>query len=164
MQQLAADQGFVTAQEVIRLIASYAIELVAGDAFFLTFSGHGGQVDDVNGDEADQQNETWVLWDRMLIDDELFNLFGQFQKGVRIIMLSDSCHSGTAAKMILNTAINQQYRTLAQSLQSGSGTFKTQDLIPGVNTPKPRPTIFGRHLKYSHWHGRQRPVRQGFAV
>ena len=65
-----------------------------------TYSGHGGQVDDVNGDEDDALDETWVLWDRQLIDDELFSLWSQFAPGVRITMLSDSCHSGTVLRMI----------------------------------------------------------------
>src|SRR5262245_38995569 len=109
MQSLAAGQGFITqgltddqatADEVIRCINSFAQELEAGDIFLLTYSGHGSQVTDEDGDETDGWDETWVLWDRMLIDDELYQLFSQFAAGVRIFMLSDSCHSGTVARMI----------------------------------------------------------------
>ena len=46
-------------------------------------------------------DETWVLYDRELIDDELYALWGTFQTGVRIFVLSDSCHSGTATKAAL---------------------------------------------------------------
>ncbi len=127
MQMLAANQGFITqiltderaiSSEVIRLIASYANELESGDIFFLTFSGHGGQEPDVNGDEDDGLDETWVLWDRMLIDDELFSMFGQFRPNVRIIMLSDSCHSGTVARMVMYKAIHEQYRQMARILNN----------------------------------------------
>lgn len=76
--------------------------LEAGDFLLLSYSGHGGQVPDVDGDEEDDGlDETWCLYDRMLIDDELFRLFSRFRDGVRIFMLSDSCHSGTVAKSIL---------------------------------------------------------------
>ena len=74
--------------------------LKSGDLFFLTYSGHGGQVPDVNGDEDDKRDETWCLYDGQLIDDELYLEFTRFAEGVRILMLSDSCHSGTVARGI----------------------------------------------------------------
>ena len=75
-----------------------AKSLRKGDLFFLTFSGHGGQVRDVTGDEADKQDETWCLYDSQLIDDELYFELGQFTAGVRVLVLSDSCHSGTVTR------------------------------------------------------------------
>src|SRR6266403_852297 len=72
--------------------------LKVGDLFFLTYSGHGGQVPDVSGDESDKQNETWCLYDGQLIDDELYFELSRFAAGVRILVLSDSCHSGTVTR------------------------------------------------------------------
>ena len=40
--------------------------------FLLTYSGHGGQINDVNNDEPDGLDETWALYDRELVDDELY--------------------------------------------------------------------------------------------
>jgi hypothetical protein len=77
---------------------SAAKALRAGDLFFLTYSGHGGQVPDVSGDEADKQDETWCLYDGELIDDELYFELSRFAAGVRILVLSDSCHSGTVTR------------------------------------------------------------------
>ena len=66
-----------------------------GDLFFCSYSGHGGQVPDRNGeDEEDRSDETWVAYDRQIVDDELYALWGKFAPGVRIFVLSDSCHSG----------------------------------------------------------------------
>lgn len=74
-------------------------ELTTGDYFFCTYSGHGGQVPDRNGEEEpDQMDETWVLYDRQLVDDELYDLLGDFEQGVRVYVLSDSCHSGTMTR------------------------------------------------------------------
>jgi metacaspase-1 len=88
-----------TAEAVKDAIARAADELGEGDILFLTSSGHGGQVPDRNGaDEPDSQDETWVLYDRQLVDDELFTLLGRFQEGVRIFVLSDSCHSGSVTR------------------------------------------------------------------
>jgi len=39
-----------------------------------------------------------VLYDRQLIDDELCAAWARFKSGVRIVMLSDSCHSGTVSR------------------------------------------------------------------
>ncbi len=79
-------------------IRGAAKSLRAGDLFFLTYSGHGGQVPDVTGDEADKQDETWCLYDGQLIDDELYFELSRFAAGVRILVLSDSCHSGTVTR------------------------------------------------------------------
>lgn len=87
-----------TATAVSDAIKEAAKKLVKGDVFLLTYSGHGGQVDDKNNEEADRKDETWVLYDRQLIDDELFELYRKFKSGVRIFVLSDSCHSGTVTR------------------------------------------------------------------
>lgn len=91
-----------TSDAVISGILEAAQELKSGDLFFLTYSGHGGQVPDTNGDETDaeRQDETWVLWDRQLVDDELWDLWARFKAGVRIVVLSDSCHSGTVTRQM----------------------------------------------------------------
>ena len=88
-----------TSAAVIGGIQDAASKLHTGDIFFLTYSGHGGQVPDTNGDETeDGFDETWVLYDRELIDDELYALWGSFEVGVRIAVLSDSCHSGSVLR------------------------------------------------------------------
>ena len=72
--------------------------LASGDFFFLSYSGHGGQVPDVTGEEDDKKDETWCLYDGQLIDDELYFELSRFGEGVRILVLSDSCHSGTVTR------------------------------------------------------------------
>jgi metacaspase-1 len=72
--------------------------LKGGDLFVLTYSGHGGQVRDASGDEPDKKDETWCLYDAQLIDDELYYELSRFAAGVRILVLSDSCHSGTVTR------------------------------------------------------------------
>ena len=87
-----------TRDRVLGGLRDAARKLKAGDLFFLSYSGHGGQVPDVSGDEPDKQDETWCLYDGQLIDDELYLELSRFQKGVRILVLSDSCHSGTVTR------------------------------------------------------------------
>ena len=61
-----------TRSAVLAGMRGAAKTLGAGDLFFLSYSGHGGQVPDVTGEEADKKDETWCLYDGQLIDDELY--------------------------------------------------------------------------------------------
>jgi hypothetical protein len=131
MQAVAESQGFsttimlddeATAEQVIAAIGQAARQLSAGDTFLLTYSGHGGQVPDANSDESDGQDETWVLYDRMLVDDELYQLWSQFPSGVRLFMLSDSCHSGTVAR-------GEAYRALLRTA-AGATQFRASRTAP----------------------------------
>ena len=87
-----------TRAKTLAAMRKAAKALRKGDFFFLTYSGHGGQVPDVTGEEADKQDETWCLYDGQLIDDELYFELSRFAAGVRILVLSDSCHSGTVTR------------------------------------------------------------------
>jgi hypothetical protein len=109
MTQIASAQNFkaetlltsnATRNEVLRRIRKAAAELKAGDVYVLSYSGHGGQLPDANGDEADMLDETWCLYDGQLIDDELHAALAEFKPGVRILVFSDSCHSGTVIRMM----------------------------------------------------------------
>lgn len=162
MQSLAASQGFqtrrmvdeeATADTVIAAISDAANTLRSGDMLFLTYSGHGSQVDDVDGEEADALDETWCLYDRMLIDDELSQLWSQFQAGVRILMLSDSCHSGTVAKLIkerklaaspqlrdiFNPAPPKRSRTMTRAMATRNGGTPPPAVV-SANRPAPPTT------------------------
>lgn len=108
MQQIADRVGYdsqvlltdrATRSAVIEGIENAAGRLKSGDIFFLSYSGHGGQIPDASGDEADLEDETWCLYDGELIDDELWEQWAGFKEGVRILVLSDSCHSGTVVRV-----------------------------------------------------------------
>lgn len=79
-------------------LGTAAKALRKGDLFVLSFSGHGGQVPDTSRDEPDGQDETWCLFDGQLLDDELYAALASFAAGVRVLVISDSCHSGTVVR------------------------------------------------------------------
>ena len=87
-----------TRANLLATLRKAAKTLSDGDFFFMSFSGHGGQVPDVSGEEDDKQDETWCLFDGQLIDDELYYELSKFKAGVRILVVSDSCHSGTVVR------------------------------------------------------------------
>ena len=92
--------GNATRKNVISAISKAAGDLEEGEIFLLTYSGHGSQVPDQNGSEPDFLDETWCLYDGQFIDDELYHLWSHFAAGVRIVVLSDSCHSGSVIKAL----------------------------------------------------------------
>jgi predicted chitinase len=87
-----------TRNNVLKKLSEYSKSLTAGDYLLLYYSGHGGQVTDTNKDEDDNSDETWCLYDGELIDDEIYAALSDFRPGLRIYVLSDSCHSGTVTK------------------------------------------------------------------
>ncbi|MHA6511733.1 peptidoglycan-binding protein [Tessaracoccus sp. Z1128] len=116
MERLAGGQGFrtrtmldgaATSSALLSALGDMARATVAGDIALITFSGHGGQIGDTNGDEEDRLDETWCLYDRQVLDDELHRMWAQFPARVRIVVTSDSCHSGTVARSILAIATRE---------------------------------------------------------
>jgi hypothetical protein len=74
-----------------------------GDTVVITFSGHGTYVPDLNGDEIDGLDEALCPCDIQtgggaLIDDEIHAMFASRKPGVRLVLISDSCHSGTVTR------------------------------------------------------------------
>lgn len=74
------------------------------DRIVLTYSGHGTSVPDRSGDETDGRDEALVCYDfragGLLLDDELQHILDQAATGVRKIILSDSCHSGSVSRFV----------------------------------------------------------------
>lgn len=101
MQNIADNQNFessillddqATTANVIQGIKQAADSLESGDTFFITYSGHGGQVFDESGDDKDH-DETLCLFDRQYRDDEFNRQLARFASGVKILWISDSCHA-----------------------------------------------------------------------
>ncbi|MFE5407013.1 caspase family protein [Streptomyces sp. NPDC056580] len=130
MDQLAKEAGFqdrttlltadATVDNVTKELRKAARTLAAGDLLFFTYSGHGGQIPDLNGpeDEPDRLDETICLYDREYIDDEIYKEFEGFAEGVRILCLLDSCHSGSAVRVreiLTPEALEEQFQTRDRS-------------------------------------------------
>ena len=117
MHELAAERGFAerhlllgaqaTAKRLEQLIDDAAGTLADGDLLLLTFAGHGGRMprDPAPDGLADvlqldaELDQTWCLHDRELLDDELLDYWRRFARGVRILVVSDSCYSGSIIRL-----------------------------------------------------------------
>lgn len=77
--------------------------LKRGDRLVFHYSGHGSNIADRDNDESDGRDECLVLhdWQRggLLLDDELHNILHAKAWGTRVLILSDSCHSGTMTRL-----------------------------------------------------------------
>lgn len=88
-----------TRDRVTNTIVGTSSKLYDGDIFVLSYSGHGGLLPNLNNDyEPTGWDQTWCLFDAMLLDDELKILWRNFRPGVRVFVISDSCYSGTMLK------------------------------------------------------------------
>jgi len=77
----------------------------AGDVLLLHYSGHGSNVPDKNGDEADHRDEilcpTDLDWKNPLLDDWLRQTFDTLPAGVNLTVIMDCCHSGSNTRQRL---------------------------------------------------------------
>ncbi|KAF5532630.1 metacaspase-1 [Fusarium mexicanum] len=89
-----------TRENMIRAMGWLVSNAQPNDALFLHYSGHGGQVEDVDGDEDDGYDECIYPVDHAeagpIVDDEIhFRVVKPLVQGVRLTAIFDSCHSAT---------------------------------------------------------------------
>lgn len=101
-----------TKKAVLGRLTDMVQQSKAGDHLFFSFSSHGTQVPDVDGDEkVDHLDEAFAChdiapkgdqWDpdTVIIDDEFRDLFGRIPKGVLVEVVLDTCHSGSGLRRI----------------------------------------------------------------
>ncbi|RPD39909.1 S8 family serine peptidase [Chitinophaga barathri] len=91
-----------TDKAVLDALHGFAEKLEPGDILLLTYAGHGSHVrnEKADGFDDEREDQTWCLYNRELLDDELFEAFRAFREGTRILVVSDSCHSGTIVRAL----------------------------------------------------------------
>ncbi len=97
-QKLLMDRE-VTHDAVQQAITGWLSQAPEGSTVLIYYSGHGSRVKDQNGDELDGYDETIVPWDygskrQFIVDDELRRWLSML-KADKVILIFDSCHSGT---------------------------------------------------------------------
>jgi hypothetical protein len=107
------------------------------------YYGHGEQVRDANGDEADGRDEVWAT--QRVTDDELSRLFGDVHATSRLFVVSDACSSGTMIDRQLN---GRPWATISSAADpqdalatSDGGAFTVWGLLPALRAlrnPTPR--------------------------
>ncbi|CAN6633076.1 metacaspase-1 [Trichomonascus vanleenenianus] len=123
--------------------------LVAGartnDTLFFHYSGHGGQTEDLDGDEDDGYDEVIYPVDFKtaghIVDDDMHEIMVRpLQEGVRLTALFDSCHSGSALDLpyVYSTEGKIKEPNLlkegASGLLSAFGAYERGDLGTAVSS------------------------------
>lgn len=109
-------------KEIIHTFYNILMPLLqSGDQVYFHFSGHGQQIFDTNGDEIDGYDESILAYDakpkyleggyqgeKHIRDDELEEIFNliraQLGEEGQLVVVFDSCHSGTMPRGIKGTA------------------------------------------------------------
>ncbi|HTO58060.1 MAG TPA: caspase family protein, partial [Pseudomonadales bacterium] len=105
------------------------------DVVYVHYSGHGSQVQDLNGDEEDGLDETIVPQDGRtddvpdIVDDELDVIFSKLRAKSAVIVL-DSCHSGTATRAFDIRARSVPQDTRIDLYRSGPTAVTTRSIVP----------------------------------
>lgn len=74
----------------------------SGDVVVFTYSGHGTWVyDQGERDESDNRDEAICAYDGNIIDDEIRGIIRKTDQKANLVIISDSCHSGTVTRAIL---------------------------------------------------------------
>ncbi len=91
-----------TRAAMVQAIGDLVSGASANDTVVITYSGHGTWVPDSSGDEPDGRDEALCPHDigdgQALLDDDLGELFAQRATGVQVLLISDSCHSGSVTR------------------------------------------------------------------
>jgi hypothetical protein len=135
VQQLMDAQA--TKAAMVKAIRSLVKGAASGDSVIITYSGHGTYAPDVNGDEPDGLDEALCPYDiaqgQVLIDDEIHQLFSERAAGVRILLISDSCHSGT----VIRAAAADPDAEGARPRFMPMGAWLPENKLPRGTTGKP---------------------------
>jgi hypothetical protein len=115
--------GSATRGRILAGIDAYAARVRRGDVFVFGYSGHGTVFPDERSEELDEtrvitprkrppgkydaalvpvdsrDNNSGKPWGNLILDDELYAHFKRFtDKGCLVVVISDSCHSGTLGR------------------------------------------------------------------
>jgi hypothetical protein len=150
-----------TRRAVREALASAAETLDAGDVLFVSFSGHGERVASHGEGERRRLDETWCLHDGSLLDDDLVEHWRAFGAGVRILVVSESCHGGRSVRSgetsVAAARPRDRGRTRSAAETEGSFTMRPPRDADGIRASvlvlaacnEHRPTragVFARHL------------------
>ncbi|HUR12601.1 MAG TPA: caspase family protein [Flavitalea sp.] len=91
-----------TKKAILDAMASLIENAAKGDSIIFQYSGHGTYIPDDDGDEADGTDECLCPHDLNtkgpITDDELYELYLSKKPGVKLVVFSDSCHSGSVTR------------------------------------------------------------------
>jgi hypothetical protein len=142
-----------TKDAILKHLTDLVCKAGHGDRVVFTFSGHGTWVPDENKDEPDGRDEALCPHDYMagvITDDELHALLTDRERAVRVVFVSDSCHSGTVARFASPTSLGPLAKgaepprvrflppdQVVQTREARDAVARLATLPPGKRPPRP---------------------------
>mmetsp|Transcript_44213 Transcript_44213/g.71077 ORF Transcript_44213/g.71077 Transcript_44213/m.71077 type:complete len:399 (+) Transcript_44213:106-1302(+) len=123
-----------TKKNILSALKWLVKDAAPGDSLFMHFSGHGSEVDDINGDEASGKDQTMVPMDfdgknGHIIDDVIYSeVVGKLPEGCELFCLFDCCHSGTIMDLPYVIAVTPAVeKEIEKAMGSGQAMPGMQD-------------------------------------
>jgi hypothetical protein len=145
MRGIARKHGFATRlrltkgatrNRILGDLTRAAKRLKKNDIFFLSYSGHGGQVPNTGNDfEPDGFDEIWCLYDGELIDDELYTELGSFAAAL-LLVSSPKRYSmqDTGKKVQVSGADQTRRRSHRRLLSTDTPISRSENLAPSLHS------------------------------
>ena len=127
-----------------RAIKKLITKAKKGDVLLLHYSGHGSNVPDDNGDEADHRDEilcpTDLDWKNPFRDDWLRKALGKLRREVNLTVIMDCCHSGTITRVMnpFDAPRRQRYLPCPLDLMATESGRKLRGTLRGQLGKAPR--------------------------
>jgi hypothetical protein len=105
----------------------------AGDVAVFTYSGHGTQVPETGSDEGDTYDEAICAYDGNIVDDELRLLLEGLHPQATLVVISDSCFSGSVTRLAPEPAIP---RFIPPAVSTAGMVARRPFLLPEADMPE----------------------------
>jgi len=124
-----------TYSNIMRAFQWIVNESQPGDTVWIHYSGHGGRLEDQDGDEDDGYDETLIPVDfqsagQIRDDDLLKHLVKPMQQGVLVTCLMDCCHSGTVLDLPYNFIADGEHHEMEEN--EGFDMSNIMDMVGGA--------------------------------
>lgn len=115
MYDLCSKQGFSSTKlynseatwiNIKTAIVKSTKEFTKDDLLVVSFSGHGGQEKDLNGDETSGYDSTLCFWDGQVLDDKVMDFISTLPV-MRIVIIADQCHSESNFRAYVRKVANK---------------------------------------------------------
>jgi hypothetical protein len=127
-----------TRKAIEAAIASLVLKARTGDVLLVHFSGHGSNVPDDDGDEADRRDEilcpTDLDWKNPLRDDFIRKTVKAMPDGVSLTFITDCCHSGSITRAVVppDAPVMERYLPSPWDLAAVESGRRTRGTVRGT--------------------------------
>ena len=124
-----------TRANILNRLTSLVTGAVSGDSVAFYYSGHGSQVTDASGDEADGWDEVLCPydWPKYVSDDDFRAILAKAKPGVTVDVIIDACHSGTGTRELNQPYTIRALPPIVGRVSKRGKKSRAISIVPGLN-------------------------------